>query len=344
MRRSRVARGRVGLWVACAALLAAGFGCSASKVRSDPLPSWNEGPARTAILDLVEAATEESSPSYVEPGERIATFDNDGTLWVEHPLYTQAVFALDRIRELAPEHPEWKTKSPFRQVLSGDPGAIAKFDRRDWVEIIAVTHTGMSTDDFEGIVDGWIATERDARFGRPYTELVYQPMLEVLQLLRANGFETFIVSGGGQEFIRVFSDKTYGIPTSQVVGSSVVTRFDERPGGPVLLREPKVFFIDDKAGKPIGINLFIGKRPVAAFGNSGGDKEMLEWTTAGSGRRLGMLVLHDDAAREYAYGPAEGLPDTHVGRFSQELYDKARNDGWIVISMKNDWKRVFPWE
>lgn len=319
-------------------------GCSASAVTTTPLPSWKEGPARTAILDIVAAATDESSPSYVAKGERVATFDNDGTLWVEHPLYTQAVFALDRVRALAPQHPEWKSEEPFRAILADDETAIAGFHTEDWVKIIAATHTGMSTARFEEIATDWFTTERDERFGRPYTQLVYQPMLEVLRYLRAHGFQTFIVSGGGQEFIRVISDDVYGISTSQVVGSSVVTKFESEDGTPVLMREPKVFFIDDHAGKPIGINLFIGKRPVAAFGNSGGDKEMLEWTTAGTGRRLGMLVLHDDPVREYAYGPAEGLPDTHVGRFSQELYDDARKKGWVVISMKNDWNRIFPWE
>lgn len=330
--------------VVCGLVGAAGLGCSASLVKRDPLPSWNAGPARDAIVRIVEETTDESSASYVEPGERIATFDNDGTLWVEHPLYTQAVFALDRVRALAPEHPEWRTREPFRSILANDHAAIAAFHTKDWVEVIAATHTGMSTESFEQTVDGWLTAQRDERFGRPYTHLLYQPMLEVLEYLRANGFETFIVSGGGQEFIRVFSDDAYGIPTWQVVGSSVATRFDEGGGTPALMREPKVFFIDDKAGKPIGINLFIGKRPIAAFGNSGGDKEMLEWTTAGSGRRLGMLVLHDDPAREYAYGPAEGLPETHVGRFSQELYDQAGRSGWPVISMKRDWKRIFPWE
>lgn len=326
------------------ALAAGMLGCSPGFVRRDPLPSWNDGPARSAILALVEAATDESSPAYVAPGERIATFDNDGTLWVEHPLYTQGVFALDRVRALAPEHPKWKTEEPFRSVLTRGEVAISGFDMEDWQKIIAATHTGMSTEAFEETARGWLGAARDARWDRPYPELVYQPMLEVLQYLRDNGFETFIVSGGGQEFIRVFSDGTYGIPTWKVVGSSVETRWAETEKGPVLLREPHLFFLDDHQGKPIGINLFIGTRPVAAFGNSGGDREMLEWTTAGSGRRMGMLVLHDDARREYAYGPAEGLPDTHVGRFTQELYDEARRKGWIVISMRKDWKRVFPWD
>lgn len=326
------------------ALVAGGLGCSPALLRSDPLPSWNDGPARSAIVALVEAATDESSPAYVAPGERIATFDNDGTLWVEHPLYTQGVFALDRVRALAPEHPEWKTEEPFRSVLTKGEAAISAFGMADWQKIIAATHTGMSTEAFEETARGWLRATRDARWNRPYPELVYQPMLEVLQYLRDNGFETFIVSGGGQEFIRVFSDGAYGIPTWKVVGSSVETRWEEAEKGPILRREPHLFFLDDRQGKPIGINLFIGKRPVAAFGNSGGDREMLEWTTAGSGRRMGMLVLHDDARREYAYGPAQGLPNTHVGRFTQELYDEARRKGWIVISMREDWKRIFPWE
>ncbi|MDG2304643.1 MAG: HAD family hydrolase [Candidatus Binatia bacterium] len=338
------------LWTTYAAVLIAaslalgGWGCSATAFRSDPLASWNEGPARSAIVDLVNSTTDEASADYVEPGDRIATFDNDGTLWASHPLYAQAVFALDRVRALAPDHPEWKTQQPFQSILAGDDDAIAEFQMHDWQKVLAATHGGMSTEQFEKIVRGWLAVSRDPRFGRPYTELAYQPMLEVLQYLRENGFTTFIVSGGGQEFMRPFTEKIYGIPSHQVVGSSVVTRFEENDGKPILYRDPKIFFIDDHGGKPVGINLFIGKRPVAAFGNSGGDKEMLEWTTAGGGRRLGMLVLHDDPVREYAYGPAQGLPDTKVGAFSQELYDQAQRDGWIVISIKDDWKQVFAWE
>ncbi len=335
---------RIARFILLLALVAGGLGCSAALVPSDPLPSWNDGPARSAILALVDAATDESSPAYVAPGERIATFDNDGTLWVEHPLYTQGVFALDRVRALAPEHPEWRTEEPFRSVLTKGEAAISGFHMEDWQKIIAATHTGMSTEAFEQTARRWLGAARDARWDRRYPELVYQPMLEVLQYLRDNEFETFIVSGGGQEFIRVFSDGTYGIPTWKVVGSSVETRWEETERGPALLREPHLFFLDDHQGKPVGINLFIGTRPVAAFGNSGGDREMLEWTTAGGGRRMGMLVLHDDARREYAYGPAEGLPDTHVGRFTQELYDEARRKGWIVVSMRKDWKRIFPWE
>ena len=244
--------------------------------------------------------------------------------------------------ELAPKHPEWKTKEPFKAVLTGDRAAMAKFTEGDWAEIIGVTHAGMTTEQFLGIVRAWLAKARHPRFGRPYTELVYQPMLEVMRYLRANGFRTYIVTGGGQEFVRVYSDKVYGVPVEQVVGSSIVTRYEAKDGKPVLMREPKVFLIDDKAGKPIGINLFIGKRPYAAFGNSDGDREMLEWTGAGEGARLMMLVLHDDALREYGYGPARSLPDTKVGTFSQALMDEAKKKGWIVISIKNDWKTIFP--
>jgi phosphoglycolate phosphatase-like HAD superfamily hydrolase len=307
----------------------------------DPLPSWNDGPAKQAIVAFVTATTTKGGPDFVAPADRIATFDNDGTLWVEHPLYTQAMFALDRVSALAPEHPEWKTQEPFKSVLAGDREAMAKFSEGDWAKIIAATHAGMSTEDFLKIVQEWLAEAKHARFRQPYTQLIYQPMLEVMDYLRANGFRTYIVTGGGQEFVRVFSEQVYGIPVEQVVGSSIATKYESQAGRPVLMREPKIFFIDDKDGKPLGINLFIGKRPYAAFGNSGGDREMLEWTQAGGGNRLMMLVLHDDAEREYAYGPAGGLPDTKVGTFSASLMDEAQGRGWVVISMKNDWKQIF---
>ncbi|MFO1119392.1 MAG: HAD family hydrolase [Rhodospirillales bacterium] len=307
----------------------------------DPLSLWNDGPAKQAVLDFVKATTTEGSPTYVAPADRIATFDQDGTLWVEHPLYTQAMFALDRIHELAPKHPEWKKKNPFKSVLAGDRAAMAKFSEGEWAEIVGATHAGVSIEDFVSLVKQWLSVAKHPRFQRPYTELIYQPMLEVMKHLRANGFATYIVTGGGQEFVRVFSDEVYGIPVGQVVGSSIVTKYESRNGKPVLMREPKIFFINDHGGKPVGINLFIGKRPVAAFGNSTGDREMLEWTGAGGGARLMMLVLHDDAEREFAYGPANGLPDTKVGTFPQALMDKAKQRGWSVISMKNDWKRIF---
>jgi phosphoserine phosphatase len=322
-------------------LLAGWLGTPAS-AQEEALPSWNDGAAKSAIVEFVEAVTTEGGADYVAPADRIATFDQDGTLWVEHPLYTQAMLALDRVVEMAPEHPEWKTKEPFKAVLTGDREAMARFSEGDWVHIIGATHAGMTTEQFLKIAGDWLAKAEHPRFKRPYTELVYQPMLEVMDYLHANGFRTYIVTGGGQEFVRIYSEQVYGVPVEQVVGSSIATKYEYLDGEPVLMREPKVFFVDDKAGKAIGINLFIGKRPYAAFGNSGGDREMLEWTGAGDGARLMMLVLHDDAEREYAYGPANGLPDTKVGTFSQELMDEAEQKGWVVISMKNDWKTVFP--
>jgi phosphoserine phosphatase len=325
------------------ALLAAAVPAPARQ-STDPLPSWNEGPAKQAILEFVKAVTGKGSSTYVAPGSRIATFDQDGTTWVSHPIYTQAVFALDRVGRLAPQHPEWKEQEPFKAVLADDKEAMAKFTEQDWQRIIAATHAGMTTEQFRAIVEEWLAKARHPRFKRPYTDLVYQPMLEVMKYLRANGFKTYIVTGGGQEFVRVYSQRVYGIPPEQVVGSSIVTKYEVKDGKPLLVREPKPFFIDDHAGKVIGINMYIGKRPYAAFGNSVGDDEMLQWTTAGEGRRLGVLVLHDDSSREYAYGPATGLPDTKVGTFTQALYDVANLNGWIVISMKKDWKRVFAFE
>jgi phosphoglycolate phosphatase-like HAD superfamily hydrolase len=322
-------------------LLASWLGMPAS-AQDEPLPSWNDGAAKSAIVEFVEAVTTEGGADFVPPEDRIATFDNDGTLWVEHPLYTQAMFALDRVAVLAPEHPEWKDQEPFKAVLAGDREAMARFTEGDWAKIIAATHAGMTTEAFLEIVRKWLAEAKHPRFERPYTASIYQPMLEVLDYLRASGFRTYIVTGGGQEFVRVFSEQVYGVPVEQVVGSSIVTKYEEQDGKPVLMREPEVFFVDDKAGKAIGINLFIGKRPIAAFGNSGGDREMLEWTGAGDGARLKMLVLHDDAEREYAYGPANGLPDTKVGTFPQGLMDEAEQRGWVVISMKNDWKTIFP--
>ena len=308
------------------------------------LASWNDGPARQAISDFVRATIDRASSAYVPPEDRIATFDQDGTLWVEHPLYCQAMFALDRVRSLAPQHSSWKSQQPFKTVLSGDPAKIAHLTEKDWTEIIGVTHAGMSNQAFLDIVTEWLETARHPRFKRKYTELVYQPMRELMDLLRANGFRTYIVTGGGQEFVRAYAEKVYGVPPEQIVGSSIVTRYEMKNGKPELMRLPKVFFVDDGAGKATGINLFIGKRPYAAFGNSGGDREMLEWTGAGSGMRLKMLVHHDDAVREYAYGPAGGLPDTKVGRFSDTLMAEAKSDGWTVISMKNDWKRIFAFE
>jgi phosphoglycolate phosphatase-like HAD superfamily hydrolase len=305
---------------------------------ADLLPAWNVGPAKQAILDFVRAMNQ------VPLEDRIATFDQDGTLWVEHPVYTQAMFALERLHTLAPQHPEWKGHEPFKAVLANDEAAIAKFSERDWAEIVFVTHAGMSQAEFQGIVGRWLATAKHPRFKRPYTELVYQPMREVMDYLRANGFKTYIVTGGGVDFVRNYAERIYGVPPEQVIGSSIATKYEIKDGKPELTRLPKLFFDDDHAGKAIGIDLFIGKRPYAAFGNSGGDREMLEWTGAGDGTRLKMLVHHDDTQREYAYGPAGGLPDTKVGTFNQSLMDEAKAKGWTVISMKNDWKRIFAFD
>lgn len=327
-----------------AALLLVTVLLNPAQAQPAPLASWNDGAARRAIVDFVQATTDKASPNFVPPEDRIATFDQDGTLWVEHPLYAQAMFAIDRMRALASAHPEWKTEEPFKTVLSGDTGAMEHFTEEDWAEIVGATHAGMSNDEFQSIAKQWIETAEHPRFKRKYTEIIYQPMLELMDYLRANGFRTYIVSGGGQEFMRVYAQRVYGIPPEQIVGSSIVTKYEMKDGKPVLMRLPKLFFIDDRDGKVVGINLMIGKRPYAAFGNSDGDREMLQWTGAGGGVRLKMLVLHDDAVREYAYGPAAGLPDTKVGTFTPALYDEAKQSGWTVISMKNDWKRIFPFE
>jgi len=309
------------------------------------LPSWNDGPAKQAIVDFVRSTTDRSSPNYVLQENRIATFDQDGTLWVEHPIYTQVVYCLDRVPAVVAKKPELKDIAPFKTVLSGDREAIAKLSLRDLEEILFATLTGMSVDEFEAEAKKWLATAKHPRWKRPYTELVYQPMLEVLRLLRDNGYKTFIVTGGGQDFVRVYSQQVYGIPPEQVVGTAAGTKYGyDKDGKPFLTKEPKLLLNDDNAGKPEGIHLMIGRLPYAAFGNSIGDREMLEWTGAGNGTRLKMLVHHDDENREYAYGPAQGLPDTKVGTFTQALYDEAKKDGWTVISMKNDWKRIFPFE
>jgi phosphoserine phosphatase len=335
---------------AAAIFLRDGLAMTSGETQSDPLPSWNNTPSKQMVLDFVRDATDKSSPKYVEPADRVATFDQDGTLWTEHPLYGQAQFALARLAEMAPKHPEWKQKEPFKTVLSGDRAGMAKFTEADWLDIVAVTHTGMSNEAFAGLVNDWITTAKAPRFDRLYTDCVYQPMLEVMQYLRANGFRTYIVTGGGQEFVRAYSERVYGVPPEQVVGSSIVTTYVDTNGKPVLMREAKPFFIDDGPGKAIGINMFIGKRPQAAFGNSGtsdfksGDAQMLEWAQAGDKARLMMLVLHDDPTREYAYGPAAGLPATGVGTFSEALLLKATKNAWVVISMKSDWKRIFPFD
>lgn len=311
----------------------------------DPLPSWNDGPAKQAIVTFVQKTTETTSPQFVPQAERIATFDQDGTLWVSHPMYSQVMYCLDRVRELVEKKPELKDVEPFKTVISGDREAIAKLSMPDLEKIAAATLSGMSVDDFTSDVKKWLDTANDPRWKRPYTELTYQPMQEVLQYLRANDYKTYIATGGGQDFVRVYSERVYGIPPEQVVGTMGGTKYGyDKEGKPFLTKEPKLLLNDNNAGKPEGIHLMIGRRPHAAFGNSTGDQQMLEYTKAGSGERLAMLVLHDDATREYAYGPAQGLPDTKVGIFPQELYDEAKKQGWTVISMKNDWKRIFPFE
>jgi phosphoserine phosphatase len=302
----------------------------------DPLPSWNDGDAKRAILAFVAETTSPGAPGFVPPAERIATFDNDGTLWAEQPLYFQLLFAIDRVKALAPEHPEWKQKEPFRSVLAGDvKGALAGGEPAI-AQLLAATHPNMTVDEFRKIVEGWVGSARHPRFKRPYTECIYQPMLEVLAHLRANGFKTYIVSGGGAEFIRAWAEKAYGIPPEQVIGSTVVTRFELGPAGPVLMREAKMEFVDDKAGKPVGINRFIGRRPVFAFGNSDGDQQMLEWTAAGKGARFMGLVHHDDAEREWAYDRK-----SQIGRLDK-AWDEAVEKNWTVVSMKDDWKAIFP--
>jgi hypothetical protein len=310
---------------------------------ADPLPSWHDGAAKESILRFVRTTTDPSSTDFVPPEARIATFDQDGTLWVEHPMYTQVTYCLERVPAVVAQKPELKDVEPFKTVLSGGPEAAATLPMKELEEILAVTLTGMTVDEFSADAGAWIEKARHPRWDRPYTELTYQPMLEVLRCLRANGYKTWIVTGGGQDFVRAYSGQVYGIPPEQVVGTAGGTTFGyNKDGRPMLTKEPKLLLNDNNAGKPEGIHLMIGRRPFAAFGNSTGDREMLEYTQAGNGVRLSMLVLHDDAEREYAYGPAQGLPETRVGRFTQALYDEAKAKGWAVISMKRDWKEIFP--
>ena len=320
--------------LACALALAMNVAQAAA-----PLASWNEGPTRTAIVQFVDRVTKNDSPDFVPAAERVATFDNDGTLWAEQPIYFQFLFAMDRVKALAPQHPEWKDKEPFASLIKGDvKGALACGDRA-MVELLVTLHAGVTTEEFEQVVKEWIANARHPVTKRPYTEMVYQPMLELLDYLRANGFKTFIVSGGGIDFMRPWTEKVYGIPPEQVVGSSVKVKYELRDGKPVLVHLPEISFTDDRDNKPVGINEHIGRRPIAAFGNSDGDRQMLEWTQAGGGARLMMLVHHDDADREYAYGA-----ESKIGTFSDALMAQAKKDGWFVVSMKSDWKQVFPAE
>ena len=327
------------------ALLAVGIDAQA---QTDPLPSWNDGAAKQAIVAFVKDTTTQGSPKFVPPAERIATFDQDGTLWVEHPMYSFAMYALESVPALVKAKPELAKVPPFStvlEILKGDRAAVAKLTMPDVEKILAATYTNRSVDQFNAEVTKWIAEAKDPRWKKPYTELTYLPMQEVLTYLRANGFKTYIVTGGGQDFVRTYSEKVYGIPPEQVVGTAGVVKYSyAKDGKPYLFKEPKLLLNDDFTGKPEGIHLMIGRRPLMAAGNSGGDRQMLEYTKSGDGARLSMLVLHDDAKREYAYGPAKGLPATKVGTFTQALYDEATKKGWIVVSMKDDWKRIFAFE
>jgi len=307
-----------------------------SSVIAGGLPSWHDGASKAAIVRFVEAVTRVESPGYVEPSKRVAVFDNDGTLWSEQPLYFQALFAFDRVKVLAPQHPEWKAQQPFKGVLEGDINSALAGGEKALLELVMATHANMTTTEFEQVVSDWITTARHPKTGRPYTEMVYQPMLELLDYLRENGFKVFIVSGGGIEFMRVFSEEIYGVPPEQVIGSSIETQFEVRNGKPTLVRLPEINFIGDKAGKPVGINQHIGRRPLAAFGNSDGDLQMLQWTTAGAGARLGLSVHHTDAEREWAYDR-----DSHIGKLDKAL-DLAEQNRWILVDMKQDWKRIYP--
>jgi phosphoglycolate phosphatase-like HAD superfamily hydrolase len=302
----------------------------------DPLPSWNDGEAKQAVFDFVVRVTDSASPAFVPEPERIAVFDNDGTLWSEQPMYFQVVFTVDRVRALASEHPEWATQQPFQAVLEDDTQALVAAGEHGLLELGMATHAGMTTEEFEAVVGDWLETATHPTTGRPFTEMVYQPMLELLDYLRANGFKTFIVSGGGIEFMRPWTEAVYGIPPEQVVGSSVKTAYEVRDGVPVIARLPEMNFIDDKQGKPLGINSHIGRRPIAAFGNSDGDFQMLEWATDGDGARFGMLIHHTDAEREWAYDR-----DSHIGRLNRGL-DEAGDRGWVVVDMKRDWAKIYP--
>jgi phosphoserine phosphatase len=305
---------------------------------ADPLPSWTDGPTKQAIVAFVRTVTDKLSPEFVPPEQRIATFDNDGTLWAEQPMYFQGFFTFDRVKALASQHPEWKDKQPFKAILENDTKALVASGEKGAVDVLRASHAGMTTQEFERIVKDWLTTAKHPRFNKPLTDLVYAPMLELLAYLRGNGFKTYIVSGGGIEFVRTFSEERYGIPPEQVIGSNIVTKFEVRDGRPVLVREPKLDFFDDGPGKPVGIQKFIGRRPIAAFGNSDGDLQMLQWTAAGVGPRFMFLVHHTDAEREWAYDR-----QSPVGRLDKAL-DEAQRCGWTVVDMKKDWKQVFPFK
>ena len=316
-----------------------------ANAQTDPLASWNDGPAKQAIQAFVQQTTTVGGPKFVPVEERIAAFDQDGTLWVEQPMYSQVMYCLERVPAVVRAKPELANVEPFKTVMSGNREAMAKLSKADLEKILAATLTGMPVEQFKAEVSAWLDQAKHPRWKRPYTELTYVPMQELLKYLRANGYKTYIVTGGGQDFVRVYSERTYGVPPEQVVGSVGGTSFGyDKSGRPFLTKMPKLLLNDDSAGKPEGIHLVIGRRPHAAFGNSGGDRQMLEYTGAGDGARLMMLVLHDDAQREYAYGPAAGLPATKVGVFTQPLHDEAKKKGWSVVSMKNDWKRIFAFD
>jgi hypothetical protein len=328
---------RRSLVVTLLAVLLCGLASQSALAQTDPLPSWNDGAVKKSITDFVARVTTQGGADFVPIEQRIATFDNDGTLWCEQPVYFQVAFAFDRVKAMAPSHPAWKTTQPFKAILDKDMKALAASGEKGLLQIIAATHTGMRTDEFSKAVLEWTTSARHPRFNRPYTELVYQPMLELLVYLRANGFKTFIVSGGGVEFMRPWVEKVYGIPPEQVVGSSGIVSFQiDASGKPSLLKTPKIEFVDDGPGKPVGINRFIGRRPIFAFGNSDGDLQMLQWTVAGSGARFAGLVHHTDAEREYAYDR-----QSKVGKLDKAL-DEAAAKGWTVVDMKGDWKTVFP--
>lgn len=332
---------RRGLLVLAAGLLTA---CAQLTPTSDPLPSWNEGPAKDAVQQFVRKTTDAASPQFVPLAQRVATFDQDGTLWVEQPLYAQVVFALDRVKEVVKAQPALASEEPFKPVLSGDRAAMVRFTTQDLLKIVAASQSGLTIEAFHEVVKAWAATARHPKFQRPYTEIVYAPMLEAMKYLRANGYRIYIATGGGQEFVRAFAEAVYGVPPEQVVGTMFKVGYSVQGGKPTLTNEQAFFFNNDKEGKPVGINMMIGRRPQAAFGNSDGDRQMIEWATGAPGARLGMIVLHDDAQREFAYGPAAGQPASHIGTFTQALYDQAKKQGWTVISIKNDWKRVFAFE
>jgi hypothetical protein len=319
-------------------LLFLGLASVANAKNSDPLPSWNNGAAKSAIIQFVQNVTKKGGEDFVPAAERIATFDNDGTLWTEHPMTVQMAFALERVRAEAPKHSEWKELEPFKSVLANDMKGVMASGEKGLVDMIVATHTGMSVEEFNQIANYWLTMSKDEKFKRPHTELVYQPMLELLNYLRANGFKTYIVSGGGVEFMRPWTEKVYGIPPEQVIGSSIKTKFEIVDDKPVLMRLPEIDFIDDKDGKPVGIQKFIGRRPIAAFGNSDGDLQMLEWTTANNAPHFALIVHHTDAEREYAYDK-----DASFGRLDKALTE-ASQKGWTVVDMKNDWKRIFSFE